>query len=306
MIIIFAYENNFLTYISLLLQYATFNYIILTKYDREYFEQACVIIPLGIGAQLELNKYKKYKDKFLICSQYTYQMLDDKKDFYHFIKKHEILKRSHIKLIPTYNKYYQGSNKFGKFIVKNCTGAGSSENKIVRGKLYSIIDNYSKYQIQDILDIKYVYSINCLAHNGKLVSSLNFIINGFIEEDFYHKNKKEQVQHVSYEFRSVIEKIIYKSDYNGILEIEFIIDKNNNAYLMECNPRVSSNMKCVDDHKNIVPFIEYIIKPYSDIIHNEPVRNANLYSDKCDVTYYGTIKYKYQKYDCVIEIKDKY
>jgi predicted ATP-grasp superfamily ATP-dependent carboligase len=307
MIVIFAYKKRFLTYISLLLSNAKFKYVILSAYDEYYFDKADVIIPLGIDAQCKLNKYKEYKDKFLTCSNYIYDMLDNKNEFYRFIKKNKILKYSDVKLIPTYDKYSKERNRYGKFIVKEYGGAGSSSNKIIEDWLHTIIDDYSdKCQIQDVLDIKYVYSINCLAYNGKLISSLNYIIKGFIKESFYNENRKVQVQHVPYKFKKVIKDILKKSHYNGILEIEFIVTKNDVAYLMECNPRVSSNMKCIDDNYNdntIVPYTEYIFNPYIDIICNKSIKIPNLYHDKCDITFYGKVKCnKYTEHNGVIKL----
>ena len=291
MIVFFAYKKKFLSYAHLLLRKSRFKYVILTKFNKYYFDKACAIIPLGIGSQCRLgNVPREYNHKFLVCAESTYDMLDDKNKFYDFVKKHHILDNSKIRLIPTYGPTCECANKYGNFIIKKCNGAGSSSNKVIDGYVHNLIREYSdRYQIQDVIDVGYVYSVNCLAHCGKLISALNFIIKGFIEHDFYNKNKRVHVQHVPREFRDVIERIVDESGYNGIFEVEFIVDTNGIPYLMECNPRVSSNMKCMDVG-GIIPYTEYIIKPYHNIIHGKPAKVPDLYVEKSEVTYYGKMK----------------
>src|SRR6185312_15120295 len=102
MIVFFSYKKSFLKYIPICLKYFKYDYIVLSEPDEHYFEKACVIIPIGISAQNELNHdYSKYKHKFLTSSEDTYENLDDKIRFYRYVKKYNLLENTGIELIPT-------------------------------------------------------------------------------------------------------------------------------------------------------------------------------------------------------------
>ena len=285
MIVFFSYKKNFLSYTSLALKYFKYEYVVLNAPDEKYFKKACVIIPVGIKAQIKLKDYPQYKHKFLISSEKIYETLDDKILFYKYVKKHNLLDGTGVKLIPTYDNL-DAPNKHGEFIIKQKDGAGSKSNKIKHDDLHKLIKKYADdHQIQDIIDIKYVYSINCLCAHGELLSSINFIITGYIEHSFYEKNKEIHVQDVEKQFEKVIKNIVKDLHYSGLMEIEFIVSENNEIYLMECNPRVSSNMLCMKDDET-VPFNEVLFYPYVKYIHNETI-NPTRYKNKTSVLYCG-------------------
>ena len=121
-----------LQHIFFLFTYSTLNYqsIILNEYNEKYFNEATVIIPFGINAQIALNNYPQYNHKFLINPKTVYDELDDKINFYEMIKKYKFLDNSEIKLISSYDDKYikdKNVNIYGKFIIKNRNGAGSSD-----------------------------------------------------------------------------------------------------------------------------------------------------------------------------------
>src|SRR3990170_431991 len=105
MILFFCYKKSFLKYVSLSLKYFNHDYIVLNSFNKYYFDKACVIIPIGIGAQKRLNDYPEYKKKFLITPERTYEILDDKILFYDYVKKHQLLNNTGVNFIPTYNNY---------------------------------------------------------------------------------------------------------------------------------------------------------------------------------------------------------
>jgi hypothetical protein len=288
MIVFFCYKKAFLKYACICLKYFKHDYVVLTAPDEYYFTKAGVIIPIGIGAQNKLSNYPQYKDKCLVCDSKVYKMLDDKLLFYNYIKKHDLLSDTGVKLIPSY-KCFHAPNTYGTFIIKQKNGAGSSSNKIKKDYLHNLIKKYSDdNQIQDVIDIKNVYSINCLCNSGQVISGINFIIDGYIKHTFYNNNEKIHIQNVEKKFKKVIKRIVGAVGYSGLLEIEFIVATNGCVYLMECNPRVSSNMLCKEDD-DTVPFNENLFYPYVACVLNKKIELVN-YEDMAEVTYWGDEK----------------
>ncbi len=285
MIVFFCYNSAFLKYLVLPLKHFKYKYVVLNDFNKYYFEEAKVIIPIGIWAQNEIKNYYQYREKFLISSRSTYQLLDDKIKFYEFIKHYDLLKGTGIKLIPTYDSLRE-PDRYGSFIIKEKNGAGSGSNNIKNEYLHKLIKKYSdECQIQDLIDIKYIYSINCFCANGKLLSSINFIIDGFIKQSFYDNNNIMYVHDVGKKFKTAIKNIVKKINYNGFIEIEFIVSTDHKIYLMECNPRVSSNMLCVEDNGD-VPFNENLFYPYIDYIRDKKIK-FKTYDGVTNVLYCG-------------------
>jgi hypothetical protein len=290
MIVFFAYDGVWLEHIYMTDKLLESKYIIMTKYNEKVFERASVIIPCGIESQIKLNKYQKFKHKFLISSLRVYNILDDKLLYYIFIKKYNILHDTNIKLIDTYDCHYNGENKFGKYIVKHKDGTGSCSNKIMEDHIYNLIKKYSKkYQIQDVLNIRYIHGVNCLFKNGKIISSLDFLTPGFITDDFYDKNNTEYLQQVQHDILKIISKIGNILLYNGLIEFEFIEDTNNMLYILEANPRMSGNILCMTDIENDNPYVRNLILPYCDLIKHRPIE-LKIYNDSTKLTYYGNIR----------------
>lgn len=301
MIVIYTESLKWSKFFHLLLKKLEQQYkcVIINKPNNYYFKKADVIIPLGINCQKILNKYTKFNNKFFVSNTKTYNILNDKKLFYDFIKKNNFLENSEIQLIKSYNRNYNGKNIYGEYIIKHVAGVGSGYNEIVKDYIYNIIDKKStNYQIQDIINIKFVHCLDFLVKNGKIISYLNFIVDGKIDEEFYDNNNKQQIIKINNEkFLKVAEKIFYKTNYNGFCEIEFIEDFYNNFYIMECNPRISGNINCYDINDNC-PFIDNFINPYINIIKNKKYKLPN-YKNNKQVAYIGKVKYnKYYSCDC--------
>jgi len=291
MIIIFTHKGNWRSYAYILQQNINIKQesIILSKFNKKYFDEALVIIPLGINSQVKLNKYPEYKSKFLINDKYTYKILDDKIKFYRFIKMHDLLKNSEIKMINTYDKSYDGLDKKGIFIVKHRNGLGSSCNKIIRGNLRNLIKKYGKNcQIQDVLNINRINGVNCLCKDGEIISGLNFVTPGFIKNSYYSDNQEEYFEPMNPEHVKIMSRIVKKLNYNGFIEFEFLDDLKGDTYLLEANPRISGNILCIMEGGTI-PFMTNLVDPYCCIIKNKIVKTLD-YGEKCSITYHGKFK----------------
>ena len=63
MIVIFTHKGNWRSYAYILQQNIKEESVILSKFNKKYFDEASAIIPLGINSQVKLNKYSEYKNK---------------------------------------------------------------------------------------------------------------------------------------------------------------------------------------------------------------------------------------------------
>jgi len=306
MIIFYSYNTNLINYAHFLSKLCDRENIVLYKYNKDKFDKADVIVPIGIFSQIELSKYSEHKNKFLVNEPYVYYVINNKVKFYKFIKKFDILKDSSIQLIPTFDKKYKGPNFYDKFIVKHKDGTGSFDNKIKKDHLYNLISKYGKnYQVQELIKVKYVHGINCLCHNGRIVRAVNFIVEGFIDPTNNNDNCIEEVREVDPKFLDVINKITMTFQYNGFIEFEFLEDNKNNIFLIEANPRLSGHIKCIARDKSL-PYVDNLIIPYYDIILNNN-NKQDLYVKNDDVMYFGCIKnpqYKARRYG-VVEFKTR-
>ena len=209
------------------------------------------IIPIGIKEQ-----YKLYKNLY---SKNIYNMLDDKKKFYDYLNSNNYLLKN-IKLIPSYDEFYKGKNNNKKYIIKHKNGKGSSQNKIIEGPIYDIIEKYNKdYQIQDIITNKYVYGVNCVCESGTINGISTYKIKGEIAKRMYLLGIAETISnYIKYEhIKTFIIELIKILNYNGFIELEFLIDHKNIIYIMECNPRISGDINTNPDYFNniIYPLI---------------------------------------------------
>lgn len=262
------------------------NVEILTKPNKHELDKADVIIPIGIESQEELIEIGKYSHKLLLCNgPKIYNVLDDKIKFYNYIVKNDLLANTDVELIKTYGRGYNGENIHGKFYIKDKDSAGSYDNKIRKGYIYDLIKKYRRHQIQEVIDVKKIHGINCLCVNGKIISSLNFITPKSISSNFYYKDNKQMLEPMVEPFITVCSNIVKQTNYTGLIEIEFILSASGNIYLLECNPRLSGNVKCVmkhgshgeshngghNDHFDS-PYMKNLIKPYVNIINDKRIK----------------------------------
>ena len=296
MIILFA--RSYKNWIDVLYRLKRFypDCYILTRFDKYYFKKADLIIPMTIACQKKLNQYKEFKHKFLTVNDKIYDTLDDKINFYKFIIKHNLLRDYNIKLIPTYDTNYRGSDIYGKFIVKHRNGTGSTKNKIVKDRIKKIIRAYSyNYQIQDLLDVDHINCISCFCKDGSILSCLNFVVPHFISKKLYGTNHRLVLKQPDEKQFDLISNIIKITNYSGFIEFEFLIDKYNQTYLIECNPRISGTIRCMSD--NSIPYMSKLVNPYikqfTELKLDEHKNNYNSHHNQ-KITYNG--KFKHPRY----------
>lgn len=221
-----------------------------------------IIIPSSVACQY--NLFKKY------YTSNIYGMLDNKKEFYDYlIKNPDLWKDTGLFIIPSYDSSYKGENIKKKFMVKHETGFSSKFNQIIEGNIYDIIKAYgSKNQIQELLEAKHIYGVSLSCKLGKILSVYTYLSEGAITAAS-QQNGFSAIRNIHIEFpqvRTFLKKIINKLQYNGIIELEFLIDKSNQIFIMECNPRISGSL-CVPQYFNSI--IKTYIKTFHDINSTE-------------------------------------
>ena len=307
MIVIFAKNGSNETLLYFLERVRFIKFIVLYKYNKYYFSKAKIIIPIDIASTYELYKYERYRHKFLISSPKTIKMLDDKILFYNFIRDNKILQNSDIKLIDTYDKSYNGPNKYGKYMIKGRNNEACMGNNIKIGHIHDFIEKYSKNsQVQDYIEIKTVKSISFVCNDGEISSSLQFMNRGkLVSKDMY---SNLNLLYVSTEknLLDVCQKIAKAGNLYGINEVEFIEDYNGNTYIMECNPRISGVLKGVVRNGSS-PYIDNVIVPYCDSVIGKIFKQKHYPKIKTIVYYGGLIIQKYNRCDCgIIDIYENH
>lgn len=297
MILIFDY-NGYWSDLVYLLEKVGLKMCVVQKYTKntkEYFDKASIIIPLGIKSQIELNKYINYKKKFLCNEEYLYELLDDKILFYNFIDRENILEKSPIKLIKSYNNY-KGQNIKKKFLLKHRHECAAKGHIVKNDNIKNLISEYGRlYQIQDYIEIKKVYSISFICYKGELIKSINFVKEGGIKNSHISSDIPLKIKKTKVIFKEIIKGIIEKLKLNGIHEVEFIKDNSGCIYLMEFNPRIAGSIKCFDNN-NESPFVNELIISYCNIIANENICSKDI--EKSMVMYCGKLHKKYNVCNC--------
>lgn len=212
----------------------------------------------------EENQYPIFKH---FVKSNIYFMLNDKMQFYNYIKQNSDLLSDGIKFIPTYDYTYKGPNIHKEFLLKDKNGYSAAFNNKITGNVYDLIKTYaSKYQIQDIMNVKHILGVSLSCMFGKILGVYSYktneaitnktLVNGF---DAIRGNFIEDVV-----VRKFIKRFVERINYFGIIEIEFLIDQNNTIHVMECNPRISGSL-------NVAPYFDWIIMPYIKALQNRSV-----------------------------------
>ena len=224
-----------------------------------------IIIASSVACQY--NLFKKY------YSYNIYAMLDNKKEFYNYLLRNPDLWKEHnLFMIPSYDSSYNGENMTKQFMVKHETGFSSKFNQIIHGNIYDIIKTYSsKNQIQEVLDAKHIYGVSLSCKLGKILAVYTYLSDGAITAAS-QQNGFSAIRNCYIEFpqvRSFLKKMIDKLQYNGIIEVEFLIDKSNKIFIMECNPRISGSLR-------VPQYFNSIIKTYINTFRDKTVNEINL------------------------------
>ena len=198
-------------------------------------------------------------------------MLNDKCLFYDYLKENNDLLYG-IELIPSYDKTYEGPNIHKEFLVKNKLGWSSLFNQIIEGDINDLIQTYSEnHQIQDIIDIQHIYGVSCSCSFGKILGVYSYKTfapitpQSYIDGIHAIRGNYVDIPVVRAFLRNICERLVY----NGIMELEFIIDKNDKIYIMECNPRISGSLM-------VVRYFDWIILPYLNCLHRRHISEINM------------------------------
>jgi len=224
-----------------------------------------VIISTNEGYQYDIF------EKYLPLKANVYVLLNDKIKFYYFLKENRDLLQG-IRLIPTYGKSYKGPNITKTFLVKNKDGWASEFNQIIHGNIYELIQQYShKHQVQEIIDVKHIYGISCSCLFGKILGIYSYKSFGPITPESYVTGFDAiRTNHVDIPaVRVFLKKIFKRLKYNGIVEMEFIIDHHDIIYIMECNPRISGSLM-------IPHYFDWVIMPYLNCLHQRKIVELNM------------------------------
>ena len=220
----------------------------------------CCIIGTNVEFQYTIFKY--------LNNTNYYQMFDNKTSFYTFLNKNRELWDG-LNLIPSYDKSYIGENIYKSFLVKHNNGSGANLNKVITGNLKDIINNYSNNsQIQEILTVKHILGISVCCRFGKIIGVYSYNSIGEITA----QNCKNGFPAIRYNYmiypavRNFFKKLVKYTSFNGFLEIEFLIDKNDKIHIMECNPRLTGSVR-VPQYFNLVinEYIKHYLKSPDEV-----------------------------------------
>jgi hypothetical protein len=221
-----------------------------------------IIIPQGI-----IHQYEVFHDFY---TDNIYSIIDNKMYFYYYLEQNRHLLKG-ISLIPTYNKTYTGENIHDEFIIKHANGFSSAYNQKKTGYIKDLIKDYgSSHQIQPIIPIKHIYGVNCSCLYGKIIGLFVYESEEISEESFVNGIPSKNYNYIKYDsIKIFVKKIIQQLNYNGFIELEFIIDKNDKIYIMECNPRISGALY-------IYFYFDWVILPYINCLLNKNVMELDL------------------------------
>lgn len=254
------------------------NFNVKTIFSLNNINDNAIVIPIGVECNYELFK-NKYN--FNVGN-----MLDDKILFYKYLEKNDDL-LGNIKIIKSYN-YHKCENILKEFYIKPKDGKGKNDHHVEKDYITNIFKKYDKniYQIQDNVNIKHNYAVNCSCIDGNIIG---LFVSTYGLTDFSKKYKRRVKDNIdNNEIKNCVLKILQKIKYNGLIEFEFIFDENNNIYLMECNPRMTGFI-FIKEYFDIliIPYIKYQKNKYYKPVQSKGL-NKMIYLDN---VYVNCIKF---------------
>lgn len=123
--------------------------------------------------------------------------------------------------------------------------------------------------MQEVIDVKHIYGVSCSCAFGKILGIYTYKTNGPITPKYcFDHDKRGNFVDIP-AVRKFLKKICNRIKYNGIVEMEFIIDKNDEVYIMECNPRISGS---IDSEF----YFQWVIIPYLKCWHSHKTIEINM------------------------------
>jgi carbamoylphosphate synthase large subunit len=280
---LYIYNNKFISPLSILIaKYIFIKYKIESKIINDFSKinttQQYIVLPIGIEPSKECSD-NNIKGT-LVSDNDTYNILDDK------IRCYEFVKTLNIPIIPSFSCNQPSNNinffisKFEYdqvFIAKESLSKGSNGILLLtKSDLINKCANneLNAYIIQPYLDNNRILSFNMVCKNGTIISSL--LVK---QETLYNKNNiikknitttKRTIIDSSHDLYQRIQfycsQIISKTGFNGICEIEFLFNKNDESILfLEVNPRISGHIMLI--YKGDLVYIDQIIIPYINTVY---------------------------------------
>ena len=235
--------------------------------SKEDIKSYDIVIPIDVTSQQYYNSLECSK----FFSHYTniYEILDDKSSCYEIVKKH-----TQIKQIPTYTtnsnisvSEFINIHPSEKYIIKNTTGYAALYQSIVNKHQLKKRSKKSLNNsiVQPVIENFNLYSLDALCKNGAILNDLFTIVgdNGLQFSDFIVNSIKTEVvdDPLLYKpIKSFCDSVVKECHYSGLIEFEFI-EKDNQIYFLEINPRICGHIGQKDINKNSI-YYNKIIKPY--------------------------------------------
>ena len=224
------------------------------------------IIPCDVYSQNFLNE--NLENCFTNKNKNLCEILDNKNTFHNFIENYyKKIKNKDIKLIPTLTDITKESAKnfinlndeHDNFIIKHnkaCGGVWQKKfNKKDIDEIYSL--SLNNYVLQPVVDIKSIYSLDAVCTKGEILSYLIYKYNSVCSTTKFSSYK--EIKDIFFteivskgdiydKILKFSKKLIKKTKYSSIINIEFTIDNKGVIHLLEINPRISGN--CVANENN--------------------------------------------------------
>lgn len=168
-----------------------------------------------------------------------YRMLNDKIDFYQWLRWNNDILGSKIHLIP------EGvpGRPVKKYMIKHRRGYGSLTNNVREDFYERLLDDFptEQYQIQEWIEVNTVLACDGFARDGRLTSVFYTMKKSVAKFQDYENGYP--LQYMNYIPRPEIDvfvvNLIDRISYNGFFQLEFIQDQGGQIYILECNPRIS-------------------------------------------------------------------
>jgi len=184
-----------------------------------------------------------------------YRMLDDKIDFYQWLRWNNDILGSKIHLIP------EGvpGGPVKKYMIKHRRGYGSLTNNVREDIYERLLDDFplEQYQIQEFIEVDAVLACDGFARDGRLTSVFYTMKKSVAKFQDYEKGYP--LQYMNYiprpEIESMVVALLERISYNGFFQFEFIQDQGGQMYILECNPRISGLV--FSQH-----YFDHILTPY--------------------------------------------
>ena len=244
--------DDHITIISRMITYLIDDYDIVFINNLHNIKRNSIVIPLDAKAQS------------IFYNSSVYNIFDDKKAFYSYIKSYYMHcndSYSNIHCINSYDSNYSGKNFHSRFIIKPVDGSGSYEILYKEGWVFDIIDKFGdKNQIQDVIQINKTYEANFICDEGNIKNILCCFTENqsFSTMRYVYGSYGKYINKIPNNILQFCKKILFDSNYSGFVEFEFIEDANGKIYIMECNARMSG-------HIDNPMYFKLLIEPYYNI-----------------------------------------